>query len=275
MTSLKKNFNKPLIKGGRILSLAVFSAFILYGCKSKTEQEKLHIAVAANVQYAFREIKDAFKKKTGIAIEYSIGSSGKLTTQIQNGAPFDLFLSANMKYPRALLQSGHAIRPLRVYARGKVVVWSHKKSINIAQWQKLLQSSKLQKIALANPRNAPYGIATLACLKKLKLYEKNKDRIIMGESIAQTNQFIISEGADLGFTAKSVVLSPKVKGIGKWSELPSNCYSPIEQGIVLLKRGKKIHAKESLKFFDFMFSPVVQKILARYGYEGGSSSVKK
>ncbi|WP_247869625.1 molybdate ABC transporter substrate-binding protein [Herbaspirillum sp. ST 5-3] len=225
----------------------------------------LTIAVAANVQYAFDELQTAFRKESGHDLKPVYASSGKLTAQIMNGAPFDVFLSADMDYPEKLHKEGHATAAPKVYAYGTLVLWTLK-DLDLAKWQSVLAGPAVTRIAVANPKTAPYGRETMKALTYFKLDTALKDKLVFGESISQTNQYIQSRTADAGFTAKSVVVSPEMKGQGKWIELPKESYQPIAQGIVVLKHGAKTNAAVAQQFQDFMLSTKSRTILERHGY---------
>ncbi|MEJ2614712.1 MAG: molybdate ABC transporter substrate-binding protein [Ignavibacteriaceae bacterium] len=229
-------------------------------------QQRITIAVAANVQYAMEELKTEFKKETGIDVSVVIGSSGQLTAQIKEGAPYDIFISADMKYPLSLYSHNDAVDSPKVYAEGSLVIWTMRKGISFDKELKILLSDNVSRIAAANPRTAPYGIASIDAMKHLRIYEKIKDKLIFGESIASVNQFIYSKAVEAGFTSKSVVLSPKMKGKGKWIEVDHDAYKPIKQGCVILKYGYNNHKKESKKFCDFLFSAKAKSILSNFGY---------
>jgi len=225
----------------------------------------LTVAVAANVQYAFADLHAAFKKETGHDIKPVYNSSGKFFSQIANGAPFDVFLSADMEYPEKLYKEGHAVAAPKVYAYGALVLWSMK-DIDLARWQATLSSPGVHKIAVANPKTAPYGRETMKALAYFKLDESLKSKLVFGESIAQTNQYIHSGVTEAGFTAKSVVVSPEMQAQGKWVELPRQSYQPIAQGIVVLKHGQQTNDRLAQQFHDFVLSDTARTILQRYGY---------
>lgn len=225
----------------------------------------LTVAVAANVQYAFDELQTAFRKETGHDLKPVFASSGKLTAQIMNGAPFDVFLSADMDYPEKLHKEGHAAAAPKVYAYGTLVLWTLK-DLELAKWQSVLASPAVARIAVANPKTAPYGRETMKALAHFGLADALKPKLVFGESISQTNQYIQSRAADAGFTAKSVVVSPGMQGRGKWIELPKESYRPIAQGIVVLKHGITTNAAVAQQFHDFVLSAKSRAILERHGY---------
>lgn len=241
--------------------------FLLGGCSpAVSSPAPLLVAVSANAQFALREVEGVFEKQTGIAVDLVVSSSGKLTAQIENGAPFAVFLSADLKYPQKLFESGKTRGGCpRVYTQGSLVLWSCiegegvKESLDL----EILKQERIQRIALGNPQLAPYGSATLEVLHQRGLYDKVKDKLIYGESLAQVNQYITLRSVDLGFTAKSVVCSPEFQGQGSWVEVDSQAYAPLLQGVVLLKGDLR---PEAQVFYDFLFTEVAQKIFKAYGY---------
>ncbi len=252
--------------GSRSLLLYFFSLLLLVSCQQKHDprhDQKLTIAVSANMHFVMQELSQAFTKQTGIYCDLITGSSGKLTSQIKEGAPYDIFVSADMTYPTILFDTGFTHKKPKVYAYGTLVLWSFIDSTHPSLT--LLENPKIQHIAMANPKVAPYGIATQEVLKKHLLYSKIKDKLVFGESISQTNQFIVSQSAQIGFTAKSVVLSPQMKGKGNWIELDKMDYAPIAQGIVMLKHQKE-RLKNAEKFYNFITTERAHKILTDFGY---------
>ncbi len=241
----------------------IFIGLLLITACRQQQSDTLHIAVAANMQFAMKELSKEFTHQTGIACDLIISSSGKLTAQIKEGAPFDVFVSADMKYPNELFTSGHTTKKPKIYAYGKLVMWSMiddiKPSITI------LKSPQIKHIALANPKTAPYGAAAIEVLKKYDVYNDVKDKLVFGESISQTNQFIISKSAEIGFTSKSVVVSPEIKGEGNWVDVKETDYPAIAQGIVILKNDATKQTNATI-FYDFLFSASAKKILENYGY---------
>ena len=227
--------------------------------------QEIIVAVAANVQFVIEDLQKEFESKNEIRLKIVTNSSGKLTAQIQSGAPFDVFLSADMKYPEALFASGHADSLPKVYAYGTLVIWTIK-NLDLTKGLEMLTGGDIHKVAIANPQNAPYGTAAEEALKFYRIYEEVKPKLVYGRSVAQANQYILSGAAEAGFTSKSTVLSPGMKGRGQWTEIDSAAYSPIEQGAVILKHGRENHPDASEVFYNFLFSEAARQIFKNYGY---------
>ncbi|MFH2033901.1 MAG: molybdate ABC transporter substrate-binding protein [Candidatus Margulisiibacteriota bacterium] len=243
-------------------SLLVISFLFLLSLSAFATEIK--VAVAANLLFPFEEIKAAFEKETGDKVTCIMSSSGKLTAQIENGAPFDVFLSADMKYPNNLFKSGSAVTKPKPYAYGVLVLWTFNE-IDLSKGIDTIKGKSIKKIALADPKTAPYGEQTIKVLAHFGLYDELKDKLVYGESLPQVNQFLETKAADIGFTAKSVVLAPKVKGKGKWIEVDPDSYLPIAQGAVILKRAKNNELAKA--FYDFIFSEKAREIFSKYGYK--------
>lgn len=244
-------------------SVVILLIILMVSCNPKSN-EKLLIATAANVQFAMEELVAKFENQTQIECEIIMSSSGKLTAQIKEGAPYDIFVSANMIYPNELYNSGFTTNKPEVYAYGKLVLLSLKDDVKVDL--SLLKDNSIKHIAVANPKTAPYGISASEVLHYYNIYDDVKDKLVYGESVSQTNQFILSKAAEIGFTAKSAVKSPKMVGFNNWIELPQNTYKPIEQGVVIIKNKNKTNAKAN-SFYKFLFSPEAKIILKKYGYE--------
>jgi len=247
-----KNFTQTIL---------FFSFILSVGC-SKKDHAKITVATAANMQFAIQEIVKSFTKQTGISCDIVIGSSGKLTAQIKEGAPYDIFISADTKYPKALYTQGFATSPPEIYAHGSLILWSI--SDTLRPNLKFLDKDYIQHIALANPKTAPYGEAAIAVLKHYDIYPQIQNKLVYGESISQTNQFIVSGAAQVGFTTKSVVLSPQMKGKGNWISIPKNSYTPIAQAVILIQKEKV--SKNATKFYEYLFSLKSKEILENFGY---------
>ncbi|MEJ2584191.1 MAG: molybdate ABC transporter substrate-binding protein [Robiginitalea sp.] len=236
---------------------------LLVSCSDKERKQGLTIAVAANMQFAMEEIAMAFKENTGLSCDLVIGSSGKLTAQIVEGAPFDVLVSADMKYPKSLQERGLAETDPEVYAYGSLVLWTLNDSLDLSLT--LLKAEQIRHIALANPKTAPYGVAAEDVLRHYGLYEEVKHKLVFGESIAQTNQFITSGAAEVGFTALSVVLGPQMQVQGRWITPDPASYQPISQGLVVIRKGRGGNTG-GIAFRDFLFSARAREILAKFGY---------
>lgn len=247
-----------------VLAFAAGLVFLAQGAWA--QQAPLTVAVAANVKYAFDELAQAFKKETGIEAKGVIASSGKLAAQIVSGAPYDVMLSADMEYPQALYNDKIAVTVPKAYASGVLVLWT-RNALDLDKGVRLLRESAVRKVAIANPRLAPYGREALHVLEYFRLLAAVEAKLVYGESIAQVNQYVDSQSVDIGFTAKSVVLAPEMQGRGKWIEVPRGSYEPIAQGVVILKHGEEVQSESSRKFVAFLFSPQARAIFGKYGYE--------
>ena len=228
---------------------------------------EIKIAVAANVSYAIKPLISAFNQvHPEIKVQPILGSSGKLTAQIRHGAPFGLFMSADMKYPQALYDEGMAVTKPVVYAQGALALLSTKKH-DFSKGLALLKEKEIEKIAIANPKTAPYGVAAAEALRNVKLYEMLKPKFVYGESISQTVTYA-TKAADIGLIAKSSLFSPQMhhfkKGIN-WADVNASLYTPISQGMVILQPSKD--DVEVKTFYDFLLSDGAKKILKSYGYE--------
>lgn len=237
--------------------------FLLLVWSGASFAQTLRVAVAANAQFVMEPLREAFQKESGVPIESIVSSSGKLTTQIQQGAPFDVFLSADMDYPNALHKQGLTTGQPLVYAYGSLVLWTLSE-LPLSADLRVLQNPLVRHIALANPKTAPYGAAAVSLLKYRKMMGSVQPRLVYGESIAQVNQYVLSGAAEVGLTAKSVVLDPALKGRGQWIDLPLPGYSPIAQGVVVLKRTDQ--SKAAQQFVQFLRGPVARRLLQQYGY---------
>ncbi|WP_234734151.1 molybdate ABC transporter substrate-binding protein [Tellurirhabdus bombi] len=225
--------------------------------------QPLRVAVAANAQFMMKELSAAFQKSRGIAVESIVSSSGKLTTQIQQGAPYDVFLSADVSYPQTLNKEGLTLTPPVIYGYGTLVLWTQG-AIKLDKNLKFLTDPAVRHIAIANPALAPYGEAAITLIQKQKLLEHLKAKLVYGESISQVNQYILTGSAEIGFTAKSVVLDPSLRQKGRWLELPTSDYQPIAQGVVILKRTTQPAAAK--QFIEFLQTQPARRILQKFGY---------
>jgi len=224
------------------------------------------IAVSANVSYAIDELKEEFKKShPSIDVRVILGGSGKLTAQIQNHAPYQLFMSADMLYPNTLYKKGLAITKPIIYAKGSLALLSSK-TRDFSSGLNILKQDTIEKIAIANPKTAPYGKATVEALKNANIYRDIRDKFIYGESISQSVAYTIS-ATDIGFVAKSSLFSPHMRRFvegREWIEVDPSLYQPINQGVVILKNGQDNPSVEA--FYNFILSPKAKEIFQKFGY---------
>lgn len=244
-----------------LLTLAVISLFV--SCQPSTNKNTLTIAVAANAQYALEEIVTAFSKQHDCTIHLTTGSSGKLTTQITQGAPFHLFFSANMQYPDTLYKQGFSAQPPIVYANGSLVLWSTTLP-DISQGTELLLSTG--KVAIANPTTAPYGALTQQLLEYEGIWYALQNKLVLGESIAQVNHYIDTGACSIGVTSKSSVLAPNMRDKGQWLELPPDNYGLLPQGAIITQYGKGYANELSQAFLAYVQSHDAKRIFEAYGY---------
>jgi molybdate transport system substrate-binding protein len=241
----------------------IFSLAFLY---TSLFAGQINIAVAANVSYAIEElIKEFNNTNPDTTVIVTLGSSGKLTAQIKNGAPYNIFMSANMKFPQALYDENIAITKPIVYAQGALAILSAKE-INFKNGIDLIKDEKIKKIAIANPKTAPYGAATIEAFENAKIYEDIKEKLVYAESISQTVSYTIT-AANIGFIAKSSLYDKnmaKYKENINWISVDSALYSPINQGIVIISNAKD--NQEVKAFYDFILSDKSKKIFEKYGY---------
>ena len=231
------------------------------------QAKEIKIAVAANVSYAIEDLKRAFyKTHPETKIQVILGSSGKLTAQIKYGAPYEMLLSANMQYPQSLYMEKIAITKPVVYAQGVLAILSVKERNYCAEMY-VFKNPDIKKIAIANPKTAPYGAAAKEALENAKLYKKVEKKLVFAESASQTLTYVY-KAADIGIVAKSLLFTPKLahfKEAIHWAEVDERLYTPIDQGMVILKEGQgNVEVKA---FYDFMLSAEAKKILTSFGYK--------
>jgi len=226
----------------------------------------INIAVAANVSYAIDNLIAKFNETNpDTKVQVTLGSSGKLTAQIKNGAPYQIFMAANMKYPKALYTDKIAITKPVVYAQGSLAMLSIKK-LDLSKGISIVEEDVVSKIAVANPKTAPYGTAAVESMKNAKIYTSIEKKLVYAESISQTVTYAIT-AADIGYIAKSSLYSPKMKSYKKgvnWVDVDAKLYTPIDQGIVILKNASK--NAEAKAFYDFILSDSAKTIFNAYGY---------
>lgn len=243
----------------------VFLILLLLGGSSfAQENSTLKIAAAADLQPVLPALIDQFEKQTNKKADASYASSATLATQILNGGPFSLFLSADLSFPQKVVDAGLADSTAPVpYARGTLVLWARNDSPVQPLSIDSLRSSSLRTVAVANAEHAPYGRAAKAALEKMGLTEALKGKLVVAENIAQTAQYADSGNADVGLISLTSALTPRLSSSGKYVEIPEDDYPPILQGAVVLKHGAD--AAEAHQFLDFLLSPPIRKQLAERG----------
>ncbi len=245
--------------------LKLLSVMLALSCSASAQAGQLTVAVAANVKYAFDELAVEFKKETGIEVQGVFGSSGKIAAQVKSGGPYDVFLSADTESPDALYREKLAASEPRIYAYGVLVLWT-RKDIDLGKELAVVNDTAVQKVAIANPRLAPYGRAAVQALEKAGLGKTVEHKLVYGESIGQTLQFADAGAADIAFAAKSLAVAPELAGKGKWVEVQKGSYEPIAQSVVVLKHGAETRPEAARKFVDFLFTPKARAIFKKYGY---------
>jgi len=245
---------------------ALLAALFLLAISPKVFADEIVVAAASDLGAAAKDLIADFEKRTGHTVKLSLGSSGNFHTQIRNGAPFDVFLSADVNYVRELEKAGLTEASSSfIYAIGRIVLWVPATSrLPVERGLQVLASPDLRKIAIANPRHAPYGRAAEAALRTFGVYDAVKDRLVLGENIAQTAQFVQTGNAEAGVVALSLVLAPPVTKVGHWIEIPPDSYPRLEQGAIITAHGAKNPLAPA--YLAFLRSPEARAILDRYGF---------
>lgn len=228
--------------------------------------ETLTLAAASDLAYSIDELAAAFGKEVpGAEVKVSLGSSGNFFAQIKNGAPFDVFMSADLAYPAQLAREGAADgASLATYAIGRVAVWSLDKRFDLSQGMRVFNDPRLTRVAIANPDVAPYGRAAKAALQAHGVWDAVRSKLAIGENIAQTAQFIQTGNAQLGIVSYASVLAPRLKGVGSYYLIPATGTAPIEQGAIVTRHGKT--NRLAPRFMRFLQSPAARAILLRHGF---------
>ena len=250
----------------RVLPALFALTALLYIGVAPANAGELKIAAAADLTFAFKDVAARFKNQTGNSLKLTYGSSGNFFSQIQNGAPFDLFFSADVSYPQKLEAAG-LTEPGTIYdyATGKLVIWVPNASkLDLSRGLSVLLDPGIRKIAVANPQHAPYGDGAVAALRHDGIYDKVKDKLVLGENISQTAQFVQSGNADVGLLALSLALAPAMKTSGHYVEVPASDYPPlIQAGVILKSSGNKELANQFLKFLK---EPGTVALMEQYGF---------
>ena len=228
--------------------------------------EQVRLAAASDLVFCLEEINRAFLANHPSAeITATFGSSGNFYSQIRAGAPFDLFLSADISLPKRLALDGFAAgETLRPYAVGRLALWTLNTNISIAQGLTVLTQAAFTKIAIANPDHAPYGAAARAALTKLALWQTVQPKLVLADNIAQTAQFVRTGNAEVGIVALSLVLAPTTAGMGQWELVPDSLHAPLEQAAILTQFGQTNSAARA--FLGFLNTPVAREIFNRFGF---------
>jgi molybdate transport system substrate-binding protein len=251
-----------------LFPLVVAVLLLFWGGTAWANDRIVRVAAAADLKFALDEIIESFHwQHQDIKAEVTYGSSGNFYAQLSNRAPFDIYFSADVDYPRKLIEQGLADRETEfLYAVGRIVVWVPRRStIDLERLgiQALLDPS-VRKIAIANPKHAPYGRAAEAAMRKFGVYDQVQDRFVLGENIAQTAQFIQTGAADIGIIALALALAPALRQEGRHWEVPLDAYPQMNQGGVILPWAKDMAAARALR--AFVLAPEGKAVLRRYGF---------
>lgn len=241
----------------------VFSFLLAASCIVSLSAGTVKVAAAANLRFVLEEIKKQYEKEhPGASVDLTFGSSGTLTTQITNGAGFDVFMAADVDFPKKVAAAGFAAGAVKTYAFGKVAMYST--TVDVSKGLNTVLQSSVKKIAIADPKKAPYGEYSVATLKKKGLYDKIASKIVWGENISQAAQFAFSGNAEVGFIAYSYAMAPDMRGKGKVYVLPTKDCPLINQAYVLLKQGAG--NAEAKAFMAYVVSKKCNKIWVQFGY---------
>ncbi len=246
----------------KLIKFLLFAGSMLLALSAHAE--KITVAAAADLKFAMDEVVVNFKKSNpSDDVDVVIGSSGKFYTQIQQGAPYDLFFSADIGFPRELAKAGLAASEVKPYAVGRIVLWSASLDATKMTLASLLDS-QLTRVAIANPKHAPYGKRAEEALRASDLWEMVEPKLVYGENIAQTAQYVQTGNAQVGIIALSLALNPELAGKGGYWLIPDNLHQPLEQGYVITRRA----ANNALakRFADYMMSKPARVIMTKYGF---------
>lgn len=253
--------------------LAVVAAILSEPAKAGTTSDEgarkvIAVAAAADAKFAFDELVAEFEKAhPDTKVQVTYGSSGNFYAQLSQRAPFDIFFSADMSYPDKLVEAGLALPESKfIYAIGKIVLWAPTNSAVDPKVETInaLRHSSIKKVAIANPEHAPYGKAAVAAMQKLGVYEAVKEKLVYGENIAQTAQFVQSGAADIGIIALSLATAPVMKAKGTYWEIPADVYPRLEQAGVILSWARNLPETKELR--EFVLSEPARQVLQRYGF---------
>ena len=260
---------------GRLKACGMWSLLLFVLAAVSSGAQEITVAAAADLQFVMQETTARFQKETGKRVKVINGSSGNFFQQIQNGAPFDMFFSANVDYPKKLESAG-LTEPgsYYQYATGEIVLWvANDSKLDVNAGLKALVDGSVKKVAIANPQHAPYGQAAVAALKAENLYDQVAGKFILGENISQAASFVVSGAADAGIVALSLAVSPNMRGKGRYFEIPAGDYPAIEQGCVILKSSQQKATAKA--FLDYIKTPVIKELFRSYGFAVPSSTSQK
>jgi molybdate transport system substrate-binding protein len=217
------------------------------------------------MQFAMKDIIEVYQKTMGKNVTPVFGSSGKLSAQILNGAPFDVFISADMGYVDSLFKKGYAQDSAKEYARGKLVIWTTK-DFDLSKGLEILESPSVKSIAVGDPKSTVYGPAAIQVMEKSGVLKEAQGKIVYGDNITTVAQYIVGGSADIGFANLSFTQSGPMAGKGHFLLIDSTLYKPLSQGAAVLRYGLDHNQKEALAFFEFLYSPQSRAILKKHGY---------
>jgi molybdate transport system substrate-binding protein len=252
-----------------IVALAWLTVGLVSADVSAQGARVLTVAAASDLQAALPEVIRAFEREAQATVTVSFGSSGNFFAQIQNGAPYDVFLSADIDYPRQLITSKLAeASSLFRYATGRIVLWTRNDSgIDVTRGLTVLRDARVTRIAIANPKLAPYGRAAEAALRHEQLYDQVRGKLVIGDNISQTAQLVDSGNASVGILALSLALGPSLRGSGTYFEIPASVHPPIEQGAVIVSASRNKALASQL--VAYLKRPDVARVLHRFGFVAG------
>lgn len=244
--------------------LGLYFTFLCLAIPLHGQPRKLMVAAASDLKYALDSVIAAYQTtNAGVTVTATYGSSGKFFEQISNGAPFDMFFSADVAYPEKLETLGKTGQPVQKYGRGRIVIWSKRLDPNTAG-MKTLADKRIRKIAIANPEHAPYGRRAVEAMKHENIYDQVSGKLVYGENISQAAQFVTTGAADAGIVALSLALSPAMKMQGKYFLIPESSHQPLEQAVVILKQAAD--NPDARTFQEFVLGARAKAILTYFGF---------
>jgi molybdate transport system substrate-binding protein len=250
----------------RLHFLAVGLFLLPTAASTASRTTTVQIAAASDLVFCLEALHAEFQRQSPeVDLKLSVGSSGNFFAQIRHGAPFDVFLSADLDYPRALITAGEAdAASLTPYAIGRIVLWTLRDDLDLSRGLSVLRDPRIRRIAIAQPAHAPYGRAAQEALQAAEVFDEVRARLVMGENIAQTAQFVQTRNAEVGIVALSLVLAPRLRGVGHYAEIPAAMHQPLEQGAVLTRRGATNPA--ATRYLEFLRSSEARQIFGDFGF---------